>query len=104
MAATERRLIDHVVVQQSRCVNHLDDCGKFVMIAASIAAGLRREEQQRGAKSFSASADDVLGNLADQDDFGVKRLAQYGVDFTQVVAQHRLKQGDCYGRRRIGHK
>ena len=46
----------------------------------------------------------MLGNLADQDDFGVKRLAQYGVDFTQVVAQHRLKQGDCYGRRRIGHK
>jgi len=75
-------------------MNHLDDRGKVVVLGASIAAGSSREEKQRGPESFSASADDVIGNVANEDDFGMKRLAQYGVDFAQVVAQDRLKQRD----------
>ena len=78
------RFVDDVVVQQRGRVDHLDHGRQRVMIAAAIAAGAGREQQQARAKPLAAAADDVFGNLADQHDVGREARAQHGVHFGHI--------------------
>jgi hypothetical protein len=67
-AATQRRLVDHVVVQQGGGVDELDRGRQFVLLWAREAQGLRKQQHQARADALAAGADDVGRDLVDQRD------------------------------------
>ena len=92
VAAPQLRLVDDVVVQQRRRVDHLDHGRQRVMIAARVAAGVRREQQQRRPQTLAAAADDVVGDLPDQHDVRRQALAEHAVDRGHVVADDGIEE------------
>ena len=98
VAAAQRGLVDDVVVEQRRGMDHLDDGGDFVMLRAAVTASRRCEEHQGRPQPLAAAGDDVFGDLADQDDVGGEALAQNPIHGVQVIAQNRLEQRDDHGR------
>ena len=97
MAAAQLGFIDDVVVEQSRGVDHLHDCGERMVVHATIIEGARRQQQQRGPQFLAAAADDVLGNLTDQRDVRIERSAQDPVDGLEIIAKKWLQQRDGHG-------
>ena len=79
-AAPLRGLVDDVVVQQRRRVDHLDDRGERVLVAAGVAACAGGQQQQRRPQPLAAAADDVVGDLADERDLGGERALERRVD------------------------
>ena len=71
MAAPQCGLVDDVVVQQRGGVDHLDHRRQRVLLGARDSrVAPRGQQQQRRAQALAAAADDVLGDLADQNDVG----------------------------------
>ncbi len=94
MAAPQVGLVDDVVVQQRRRVDHFDHGRQNVVILPAIAGRARSEEQQGRAQPLAAARDDVLGDLADEDDLGGKGLAHDAVDGGHVRADRGLEEFD----------
>lgn len=61
-------------------MDELDHRSQFVVMGALIPQGAGRKQHQRGPHAFSTTIDNVLRHLANQDDIGVKAVANDGVD------------------------
>ena len=85
-AAALLRAIDHVVVQQRRGVNELDEGGRFDVFVGFDAAGATREHAEQGAQAFAAAADDVFGNLVDERHGALQAGADHGVHGGKIGA------------------
>ena len=66
LAAAQRRLVDHVVVQQRGGVDELDDGGQLVALGPVEAQRLGEQQHQRRPHALAAGADDVVRDLVDQ--------------------------------------
>jgi len=80
-------------------MDHFDDRGQGVVLRAAMTAGARGENEQRRPESLAAAADDVFGDLPDQDHIRGKALAQDAIDCLHVVVQGTLEQRDGHGLR-----
>ncbi len=88
MAAAQLRLVDDVVVEQRRGVDHLDDRRQRVVTLALVSAGARGKQNQRRAQPLAAPADDVIGDLPDQRDVGIEARAKDLVDLRTVGGEN----------------
>ncbi len=75
LAAASFRSIDHVIVEQCRGVNELDDRGQLDMVSAAIAACAGCQQVNQRSQSLAASIDDVFGDLVDQQHIRAQSLA-----------------------------
>src|SRR5208283_1948115 len=94
MTTTQRRLVNDIVVQQGRGMDHFDDRSQGVVVRTTIAAGSGGEDEQRGPQTLAAAADDVLRHLADHYNIRGQVLAQNAVDRLHVIVQDALEQRD----------
>ncbi len=68
------------------------------MVPSGVAAGTRREQQQRGSQSLAAAANDVVGDLPDEHDVRVQTFAQHAVDRGHVVTDDGLQEFERHER------
>ena len=109
MAPAKLGIVDDVVVQQRRRVDHLDDRRQRVPIGALVPAGARGEQDQRRPQALASPADDVLGDLADQCDVRTEALPEDAVDLghlgreqgLEVFGGHVAVRGGGGGSRRV---
>ena len=64
--APERRLVDDVVVDERRGVEHLDDAGQADASRTGVAGQARRQQEEHRAQALTAGARDVPAHLLDQ--------------------------------------
>lgn len=90
-AATQVRLVNHIVMQQGGGVQELDNGGQWNMIFAFVATGVGGQKNQQGAQAFAAGLDDVLANLADQCDIRMQLFTNALVDQGEIVTDNSLE-------------
>ena len=83
--------IDHVVVQQRGCVDELHHCRHFRPVHPGIAAGTGRQQDQRRTQPLAARTDDVLGDLAHQNDIRMQPFPYDDIERTHVVRYRAVK-------------
>jgi hypothetical protein len=84
MAASHCGVIDYIVVQQGGRVDELDDRRGFGVPQILRSTGSRRDQDHQWTKALAAAADDIFGNLIDQDDVTGQAVADNAIDFLQV--------------------
>ena len=76
--AAQRRLVDHVVVQEGGGVDEFDHRGERQARLTAIAERPAGKKQERGAQTLAAGRDDVLRHLAYQRHIRLEPLGQSG--------------------------
>ena len=94
-AAAQVRFVDHVVVQQGRGVDELDQRGELDVMAAAVAGRVRRDQVQHRPQALAAAADDVFGDLVDQHHVGGESRTDQRVDRGPVGGGQRLHVGEA---------
>src|SRR5437667_179002 len=85
LAAAQRGLVHHVVVDQGGRVQQLDAAGEAHRAGPAIAGEARREQQQDGAQTLAAGARDVAAHLLDEADGGGELPPDLPLDGGEVV-------------------
>ena len=91
-AAPQRRLVDHVVVQQGGGVDELDDGRQFEALAAREAQRADEQQHQHRPEALAAGADDVVRDLVDQRHVGGQPALDDRVDLPHVGGHQALRQ------------
>ena len=102
------RFVHHVVVQERRRMDELDDGGQPMVRIAAITECAGRQDDQRGPQPLAASFDDVVRDLAHESHVGmqarpndlVDRLHVGGDTGTDGFDGHRGRGKRAQGRRR----
>jgi hypothetical protein len=92
-AASQLRLVDHVVVQQGGGVDEFDHRRQQVMVVALVTERARHQQQQHRAHALAACADDVVGDRVDQRDFGGQAHPDHAIDLGEVIGKYREQVG-----------
>src|SRR5690606_542410 len=79
LTASQFRSINNIVMQQSRGMNELHDCGQIVMIFTAIAERAGGKDYQRRPQALPAAVDDIFAYLPDECYFGVEFFADNGI-------------------------
>jgi hypothetical protein len=110
LPAPQARLVHHVVVEERGRMDEFDDRGQLVLRGAFGAAGIRGQQEERGAQALPAALDDVVGDRADEDDVGSELPADDVVDAGEILRDriaNRLERsgrsGRVRGRRQLGY-
>ena len=98
-AAPQRRLVDHVVVQQRRGVDELDHGRQAVAARVGATQCAAGQQQQGRAHTLAAGADDVLRDLADQRHVAVQAVLDHAVDRLHVGGDQGQGMRGGFGRR-----
>jgi hypothetical protein len=65
-------------------------------VTAGVSAGARREDDQSGTQSFAAAADNVIRDLAHQNDLGIESFADDLVHRLQVCGNEIVYEVGCH--------
>jgi len=91
-AAPQIGAINHVIVQQRRGVDELDDGSKKVGLAVNGASGTGGQQGHGGPQTLAARVNDMTANVIDQRDFGSESVADDIIDMQQII-RDRVQQG-----------
>ena len=94
-AAAQVGFVHHVVVQQGRGVDELDDRRQLVRPWAAAAQGPGRQHDQHGSQALAAGGDDVFGNLVDKHHVRGQPAADQGVHGRHLAGGEGLDLGDA---------
>ncbi len=86
-AAAGVGLVDDVVVDERRGVQHLDDGAEADAAWAGAAEGFGREQEQQRADAFAAACDEIPRDVGDDLDVGGGLAVEVLLDGREVVAE-----------------
>ena len=102
--APELRVVNHVVVEQGRGVDELDDHRELDVPVPVVTQRTGGEQRQQWPHPLAAADDDVLGDPVHEDDVGREACSNGAIDGREIVADEGLNRGEVgkHWRRRGG--
>src|SRR5690348_11852540 len=78
-------VVENIVVDERRGVNHLDDGAEAVMRGSDVAAGMRGQKEQRRPEAFALVVGEVSEQAFDAGAWRLERLGEDAFDFFEVA-------------------
>jgi hypothetical protein len=79
-------------------MNELYDCRHFVMALTLVVQRTGSQQNQRWTHPFAAAANNVFGDLPDQDNVGIQAVADDRIDGLHVRPDQGIKLFQSHGR------
>jgi hypothetical protein len=83
-------------MQQCGCVDEFNDCGKVNVTLSAVSAGARGEQYAEWTQTLAAAIDDVVPDLVNQDNVGLKSAQDQGVHGLRVLGDGVSNRGKVH--------